>query len=76
MKRLTFILPIRVDSMIRLENLLAVIDFLKSTSAQILIIEASTSYGYEIRKMLPRGKELKFTHIEDDVSGHILSTSP
>lgn len=66
MKRLTFILPIRVDSMIRLENLLAVIDFLKSTSAQILIIEASTCYGYEIRKMLPRGKELNFTHIEDD----------
>lgn len=66
MKRLTFILPIRVDSIIRLENLLAVIDFLKSTSAQILIIEASTCYGYEIRKMLPRGKELKFTHIEDD----------
>lgn len=65
MKDLTFILPIRIDSMIRLENMLAVLGYLKSTSARIIVIEASTCHGYETRKILPHSNNLKYIHIED-----------
>lgn len=66
MKELTFILPIRIDSMIRLENLLGVLYFLKSTSAKIIIIEASKWNGCEVRKMIPRSRDLRFIHIDDN----------
>ena len=47
----TFIIPIRIDSLIRLENLLAVVHYLKAIQCNIIIIESLTSNINVTKKM-------------------------
>ena len=49
MEDLTFILPVRIESIIRLENFLAVLQFLRSTKSKIIVIEAD-NYTKDVKK--------------------------
>lgn len=49
MDDLTFILPVRIESIIRLENFLAVLQFLRSTKSKIIVIEAD-NYTKDVKK--------------------------
>lgn len=61
---LTFIIPIRLDSLIRLENLLLVIDFLnKSFITNIIVLEAA-SYNNEILSKII-GRKAKYIFVKD-----------
>jgi hypothetical protein len=49
MEDLTFILPVRIESIIRLENFLGVLQFLRSTKSKIIVIEAD-NYTKDVKK--------------------------
>lgn len=60
----TFLIPVRVDSIIRLENLLMTIDFLyKNFQTQIMVLEADAYPNGIIRKLLPSA--VKYFFVED-----------
>ena len=62
---LTFIIPCRLDSIVRLENLIAVIGFLQDkTNYNIIVIEAD-SYNNSILKRLLPGK-IRYIFYRDD----------
>lgn len=60
----TFLIPVRIDSIIRLENLLMVIEFLTTHfKTNIQILEAAEFNNSILPKLLP--KEVSITFIED-----------
>lgn len=60
----TFLIPVRVDSMVRLENLLMVVDFLLTHfSTRIHILEATSYNNGILRTLLP--SDVQLTFIED-----------
>ena len=61
----TFIIPVRIDSMIRLENLLMSVDsIVRYFPTRILILEAS-SYQNEIIPSLIKDDTVKYTFLLD-----------
>ena len=61
---ITFIIPVRLDSIIRLENLiLSVQSVLKNFNTQIIVLEAASYTNRIIQKML--GNKIKYLFIED-----------
>jgi hypothetical protein len=62
---LTFMIPVRIDSIIRIENLLAVIRFIRSIKARLLIYEISAYNNHIIEHLLPKYNYLKYRFIED-----------
>ena len=60
----TFLIPVRLDSIVRLENLLMVVDFLHTHfNTHIHILEAGSYNNRIMGHLLP--KEVKFNFIED-----------
>lgn len=63
----TFMIPIRVDSLVRLENLILTTRFLSEHfNCHIIVLEADTCNNGIIRKML--GKRVEYYFVEDDDS--------
>ena len=64
LKEITFLIPIRLDSIKRLENLIIVVEFLhKLFDTNIFILEASEYNNGIIESLL--GKKIKYEFIED-----------
>ena len=62
---LTVLLPVRIDSMIRLENLLTVIKYLqKYFVVDIKVLEASGFDSQILRSLLPNSVD--YTYVKDD----------
>lgn len=59
----TFIIPIRIESIIRLENLNAVIRFLRTIHCRIIIIESLMSPLNITKKLLPRDSNILYIPI-------------
>ncbi|OYP62638.1 hypothetical protein CIL02_03360 [Prevotella sp. P3-122] len=66
MRDLTFIIPIRVDTVNRLENIIAIIKFLCSIKAFIIVVESNTIQNNILRRLLPRNDRIQYMFIEDD----------
>ena len=66
MDDLTFILPIRIDSMIRLENFLTVLWFLRSTKTRIVVVEADHHIIDVVKPFLPKSSLVRYIYIPDD----------
>ena len=66
MDDLTFILPTRIDSMIRLENFLTVFWYLRTTKSQIIVIEADHHTINVVKPFLPKSKFVKYIYIHDE----------
>ena len=66
MDDLTFILPVRIESIIRLENFLAVLQFLRSTKSKIIVIEADNYTKDVLRPFLPKSHSIKYIYAPDD----------
>lgn len=62
----TFIIPVRIDSLIRLENLLAVIRFLRTIHCRIIIIESVTSPLNVTKRFLPKDRNICYMPIIDN----------
>ena len=62
---LTFIIPARFDSIIRLENILAVIKFIKSLGSNIIVYEASNYNNKFLKRLLPPNCKVIYRHILD-----------
>lgn len=63
-KDLTFLIPVRLDSIIRLENLLASIDSINETFATNVYVLESCSYKNKLlERILPNN--VKYVFIED-----------
>ncbi|WP_057938615.1 galactosyltransferase-related protein [Algoriphagus resistens] len=61
---LTFLMPLRIDSVTRLENTLAVVDFLlKNFSSEVKILEASDRNTGLLQRLLP--SVVKYEFVED-----------
>lgn len=63
---LTFIIPIRIDSIIRLENLMTVLKCLKKLNSKVIVIEANKYNNNIVQHILPRSLNIKYLFIEDD----------
>lgn len=64
LRDVTFILPIRIDSITRLENILVVIDFLyKYFKTEIIVLESSSYNNMILKKML--NKNVRYFFVED-----------
>lgn len=61
----TFIIPIRIDSLIRLENLLAVVHYLKAIQCNIMVVESLTSNMNVTKKLLPKGSNIYYVSKND-----------
>lgn len=59
----TFIIPIRIDSLIRLENLLAVVHYLKAIQCNIMVVESLTSNMNVTKKLLPKGSNIYYVSL-------------
>lgn len=65
MKDLTVLIPVRIESIIRLENILAVIKYLTSNfDLEICILEASKYNNMVLKNLLPA--EIKYTFVKDN----------
>lgn len=65
LRDVTFMIPIRVDSMVRLENLVMCVDYLqKHFRTNIHILEAA-AYRNDIIPSVIRGKDITYTYLED-----------
>ncbi len=65
---LTFLIPVRIDSMIRLENTLAVVNYLRSKfNTRIMVLEANRYNGKILQKLLPKDVEYYFIEDKDPV---------
>lgn len=63
----TFMIPIRVDSLVRLENLMLTVRFLSDHfNCHIIVLEADNYNNGIIRKML--GRKVEYYFVEDDDS--------
>lgn len=64
LKDVTFIIPLRIDTVNRLENTLVIVDFLLGNfKTRIKILEASTRDAGLLQKLLP--KEVDYRFVED-----------
>lgn len=62
---LTFLIPVRIESIARLENIIAVITFLRRHFyAHIVVLEASDGVNNFLRKLLP--KDIEYYFVEDN----------
>ena len=64
MRDLTFIIPIRVDTVNRLENIIAIIKFLCSIKAFIIVVESNTIQNNILRRLLPRNDRILILYLE------------
>lgn len=65
LRDVTFLIPIRLDSIIRIENLVATIRFLKSNfCTNIIVLEADTYNNNILEHILPRS--VKYVFIKDN----------
>lgn len=65
---LTFIIPVRIDSIIRLENLLMVTDYISNNfDTQIIISESSYYNNGLLPKLLPANIHYQFTEDKDPI---------
>ena len=63
----TFLIPIRIDSVDRLENILSVINFLRRNfNTNIIVLEASLGVNSFLKRLLPKDRCIKYTFIYDD----------
>lgn len=63
----TFLIPIRIDSIDRLENILAVIKFLRHYfNTNIMVLEASTGTNSFLMRLLPKDRKVNYMFIHDD----------
>lgn len=62
---LTFIIPIRVDSMIRMENILAVVRFIRLMGAYIIIYEADKYNNHILERLIPKNDRLTYRFLTD-----------
>jgi predicted glycosyltransferase involved in capsule biosynthesis len=62
---LTFIIPIRIDSIIRVENILAVIRLIRSIGAYIIIYEADKYNNHILKRLIPKYNKLTYRFIND-----------
>lgn len=68
LKDLTFLLPIRIDSVNRLENVVQVVRFLqKQFYTHIIVLEASYYNNQLLKKLLPKQVEYYFIEDKDPV---------
>ena len=66
MDDLTFILPVRIESIIRLENFLGVLRFLRSMKSRIIVIEADNHITDLLKPFLPKSRSIKYIYVPDD----------
>ena len=68
LNNVTFLIPIRVDSIIRLENVLASINFLLSNfHTQIMVFETARYNNHFLEKLLPKNVKYKFEEDWDPI---------
>lgn len=65
LKDVTFIIPVRMDSIIRLENLLVVIKCIKKFNSKIIILE-SGKYKSFTKRLFPQKYEIEYRFVNDD----------
>lgn len=65
-KDLTFVIPVRLDSIVRLENLLAVIRQVRKLDSKIIIIESGRIPNNIIKHLLPTKTEVMYHFVKDD----------
>jgi hypothetical protein len=64
LKDVTFMIPVRIDSIIRLENLISVVQYLfRHFDCRIMVLEADAYNNGIIKKLL--GPKIKYHFIED-----------
>lgn len=63
--QITFIIPVRLDSLFRLENVLTVVRFFHRFHAHFIILEAGDYCSNILQKMLPKDKWTKYYFIQD-----------
>ena len=64
LKDVTFMIPVRIDSIIRLENLISVVQYLsRHFDCRIMILEADAYNNGIIKKLL--GPKIEYHFIED-----------
>lgn len=61
----TFMIPVRLDSIIRLENILAVVYQIKRLHGQILVYESSTYNNGILKRLLPKSGDIRYRFIQD-----------
>lgn len=67
LKDTTFLIPIRIDSIDRLENALAVIGFLKRYFyTNIIVLEASRGDNNFLKRLMPKDKDINYMHVYDE----------
>ncbi len=62
---LTFIIPCKLDSIIRLENVLAVIEFVSKICNNIIIYETGKYNNHILEQILQRKKSVEYTFLTD-----------
>ncbi len=65
---LTFIIPVRIDSIIRLENILAVLRLICSLDSYVIVYEANKYKNNFLKKLLPKNDKLIYRYIPDNDS--------
>lgn len=64
----TFLIPVRIDSAIRIENILAIISYLRRKfTTHILVLEASSYKSDILKRLLPKDVEYYFVEDKDPV---------
>lgn len=64
--KLTFIIPVRLDSLYRLENILTVVKFFHRFHARFFVLEADEYNNNILQHMLPKDNRIKYVFIKDD----------
>ena len=65
---MTFLIPVRIDSIIRLENILSVIAYLRrNLQTHIMVLEASHYQNGILKQALPKGVEYYFVEDSDPI---------
>lgn len=64
-KDLTFIIPIRIDSVQRIENLLCTLRHLSVLKSNVIIYEADKYCNHLLSRLLPRTKNIVYRFVED-----------
>ncbi len=62
---LTFVIPIRIDSVIRLENLCAVIRYIRKLHCSIIVLESSKVNNGFVKRVLPSCSLIKHVFVKD-----------
>ena len=68
LKDFTFMFPVRIDSIIRLENLICVITFLKRNfNTNILVLEADKGTNNFIKRLIPQSVDYVYCYDDDPI---------